>query len=135
MAKPLVTDALWDIVQPLLPPAKPRRTRYPGRKPIADRKALTGILFILKTGTAWEDLPAELGCGSGMTCWRRLRDWQAAGVWALLHQTLLSLLHAEQQIDWSRALVDSSSVRAVLGGTKSAPTPRIALKQARNIIC
>jgi transposase len=135
MAKPLVTDELWDIVQPLLPPAKPRRKRYPGRKPIDDRKALTGILFILKTGTAWEDLPAELGCGSGMTCWRRLRDWQAAGVWALLHQTLLSLLHAEQKIDWSRAFVDSSSVRAVFGGPKPALIRPIAPKPARNIIC
>ncbi len=77
MAKPVVTDELWEIIQPLLPPAKPRRKRYPGRKPIDDRKALTGILFILKTGTAWEDLPRELGCGSGMTCWRRLRDWQS----------------------------------------------------------
>lgn len=135
MAKPLVTDELWEIIQPLLPPAKPRRKRYPGRKPIDDRKALTGILFILKTGTAWEDLPAELGCGSGMTCWRRLRDWQGAGVWALLHQTLLSLLHAEHKLDWSRALVDSSSVRAVFGGPKLAPIRPIAPKQARNITC
>lgn len=133
MAKPLVSDELWEIVQPLLPAPKPRRTRYPGRKPIDDRKALTGILFILKTGMAWEDLPRELGCGSGMTCWRRLRDWQAAGVWALLQQVLLSLLQAEHKIDWSRALVDSSSVRAVFGGPKPALTQRIAPKRAPNI--
>jgi transposase len=133
MAKPLVSDELWEIVQPLLPAPKPRRKRYPGRKPMDDRKALTGILFILKTGMAWEDLPRELGCGSGMTCWRRLRDWQAAGVWALLQQVLLSLLQAEHKIDWSRALVDSSSVRAVFGGPKPAPTRRIAPKRAPNI--
>ena len=133
MAKPLLTDDLWEYVKIVLPPAKPRRTRYPGRKPIDDRKALTGILFVLKTGIAWEDLPQEMGCGSGMTCWRRLRDWQAAGVWAQLHQVLLSLLQAEHKIDWSRALVDSSSVRAVFGGSKSVPTRRIAPKPARNI--
>lgn len=133
MAKPLVSDELWDIVHPLLPAPKPRRQRYPGRKPLDDRKALTGILFILKPGMAWEDLPRELGCGSGMTCWRRLRDWQAAGVWALLQQVLLSLLQAEHKIDWSRALVDSSSVRAVFGGPKPARTQRIAPKRARNI--
>ena len=75
MAKPLLTDALWKRIEPLLPPHKPRRRRFPGRKPIDDRKALTGILFVLKTGINWEDLPQEMGCGCGMTCWRRLRDW------------------------------------------------------------
>jgi transposase len=133
MAKPIVSDELWEIVQPLLPPPKPRRKRFPGRQPIDDRKALTGILFILKTGTAWADLPREMGCGSGMTCWRRLRDWQAAGVWAMLHQVMLSLLHGEGKLDWSRALVDSSSVRAVLGGPKLARIQPIAPKQGRNI--
>src|SRR3954453_7764254 len=76
MAKPLVPDDLWEIIQPLLPPPKPRRFRYPGRKSLDDRKALTGILFVLKTGIPWEDLPAEMGCGCGMTCWRRLHAWQ-----------------------------------------------------------
>jgi transposase len=134
MANPLLPDELWDYVKIVLPPAKPRRQRYPGRKPLDDRKALTGILFVLKTGIAWEDLPQELGCGSGMTCWRRLRDWQAAGVWAELHQVLLALLQGEHKIDWSRALVDSASVRAVFGGPKPAPTQRIGRKQAPNII-
>ena len=90
MAKELVTDALWEMVEPLLPPPKPRRYRYPGRKPIENRKALTGILFVLKSGIPWEMLPQEMGCGSGMTCWRRLRDWQQAGVWEKLHATLLA---------------------------------------------
>ncbi len=132
MAKPLVDDQLWAIIQPLLPPPKPRRARFPGRKPIADRACLTGILFVLKTGIGWEDLPAEMGCGSGMTCWRRLRDWTAAGVWDKLHRVLLERLHGAAKIDWSRGVIDSASVRAVLGGRRPARTPRIAAKQARS---
>ena len=81
MAKPIVDDKLWEIIEPLIPKRK-RRFQYPGRKPIPDRAALTGILFVLKTGIGWEDLPKEMGCGSGMTCWRRLRDWQQDGVCA-----------------------------------------------------
>src|SRR5579884_1469307 len=92
MAKPLVSDELWGVIQPLLPPPKPRRFRYPGRKRLDDRKALTGILFVLKTGIPWEDLPAEMGCGCGMTCWRRLRELHEAGVWFWLHQALLAKL-------------------------------------------
>jgi transposase len=116
MAKPLVDDALWERVEPLLPVVE-RRYRYPGRKRIPDRRALTGILFVLKTGIAWEDLPAEMGCGSGMTCWRRLRDWNDAGVWTRLHQVLLDELHEAGEIDWSRAAVDSSHVRAKGGAS------------------
>lgn len=119
MAKPLVTDELWAIVAPLLPPPKPRRFRYPGRKRIEDRKVLTGILFVLKSGIPWEMLPQEMGCGSGMTCWRRLRDWQEAGVWQKLHEVLLAKLHEADRIDWSRAVVDSASIRAVGGGKKN----------------
>ena len=79
MARRLIPDELWELIAPLLP----KRTKSPkgGRPPIDDRAALTGIVFVLKTGIQWEDLPQEMGCGSGMTCWRRLRDWQAAGVW------------------------------------------------------
>jgi transposase len=111
MAKPLVDDALWERIEPLLPVVE-RRYRYPGRKRIPDRRALTGILFVLKSGIAWEDLPAEMGCGSGMTCWRRLRDWNDTGVWMRLHQVLLDELHEAGEIDWSRAVADSSHVRA-----------------------
>ena len=121
MAKPLVSDELWEMVQPLLPAAKPRRFRNPGRKRLDDRKALTGILFVLKSGIPWEMLPQEMGCGSGMTCWRRLRDWQQAGVWQKLHETLLSRLQGAEGLDWSRACVDSASVRAVGGGEKDRP--------------
>ena len=118
MAKPLLDDDLWQLIEPLLPQPKARRFRFPGRKPVDNRKALTGILFVLKTGIAWEDLPQEMGCGSGMTCWRRLRDWQAAGVWQALHELLLAKLRNAEQLDWSRAIVDSSAVRALKGGPK-----------------
>ena len=119
MAKPLVDDDLWELIEPLLPPPRPRRKRYPGRKPVDSRKSLSGILFVLKSGIPWEMLPQEMGCGSGMTCWRRLREWQEAGVWQKLHELLLAKLREADQIDWSRAIVDSASIRAVGGGEKN----------------
>jgi transposase len=133
MGKPLVDDLLWEVIAPLIP-QKPRRYRYPGRNRVSDRAALTGILFVLKTGMSWRDLPQELGCGSGMTCWRRLRDWQKAGVWQKLHHELLRRLHQADRLDWSRAVVDSSSVRAVFGGSKRGRTRPTAAKRAANII-
>lgn len=119
MTKPLVDDGLWELIQPLLPPPKPRRRLYPGRRPLDNRKVLTGILFVLKSGIPWEMLPQEMGCGSGMTCWRRLRKWQEAGIWQQLHELLLAKLRKAEQIDWSRAVVDSGSIRAVGGGGKN----------------
>lgn len=132
MAKPILDDELWQIIEPLLPPPKRRRKRYPGRKPLDHRAVLTGILFVLKTGIPWEDLPQEMGCGSGMTCWRRLAAWQQKGVWAKLHALLLSRLREADLINWSRAAVDSATARAVFGGTRPAPIPRIAANPARN---
>jgi len=126
----LLTDELWDEVGPLLPPHGPRPRG--GRPPVDDRVALAGILFVLKTGIGWEDLPREIGC-SGMTCWRRLRDWQAAGVWDALHRLLLDRLRGAERIDFSRVLVDSGSVRAVLGGNRPARARRIAASSAANI--
>ena len=134
MAKPILDDELWKLITPLLPPPKRRRRRYPGRKPVENRAALTGILFVLRTGIPWEYLPKEMGCGSGMTCWRRLRDWQKAGVWEKIHRLLLNRLQEADKIDWSRAVVDSASVRAVFGGRKPAPIPRIGAKLARSAI-
>ena len=124
MAKPLLPDALWARLQPLLPPPQPRRDIFPGRKPLDRRKVLIGILFVLRTGIRWNDLPAELGCGSGSRCRRYLRAWARAGVWARLHEVLLAELHEADRIDWSRAAVDSSTVRS-LGGGRSAPRLRL----------
>jgi transposase len=132
MAKPVLDDDLWNLIEPLIP-IRPRRFRSPGRKPVPSRACLAGILFVLRSGIPWEMLPREMGCGSGMTCWRRLRDWKAAGVWEKLHRLLLNRLHAADQIDWSRALVDSSSVRAVGGAPRPGPIPPIAAKKAANI--
>ena len=133
MAKPLLTDELWQRIQPLLPPEPPKPKG--GRPRVPDRAALTGILFILRTGAQWEYLPQEMGCGCGMTCWRRLRDWHAAGVWQHIWQTLLNELGAANAIEWRRAIVDSSSVRADFGGTPPARTPRIGRKTAANATC
>ena len=132
MAKPLVSDELWERIEPLLPPAKKRRTRFPGRMPLDNRKVLTGILFVLKTGIPWSRLPQEMGCGSGVTCWRRLREWQQAGVWQKLHEALLAELHQNDQLDWSRAVVDSASVRALFGGRKRGRIQRIDGNWAAN---
>lgn len=130
MPKLLVSDELWMQIEPLLPPEPPKPKG--GRPRLPDRQTLTGILFVLKTGIAWEDLPQEMGCGSGMTCWRRLRDWHQGGVWDRLHRLLLDRLRQADRIDWSRAVVDSASLRAVLGGTSQDPTPPIELRQGVN---
>jgi transposase len=92
---------------------------------------LTGILFVLKTGIPWEDFPQELGC-CGMTLWNRLDEWRQAGVWDQLHHLLLDKLREAEQIDFSRVIVDSSSIRAVHGGKKRDPAPWTAGKTGRN---
>jgi transposase len=113
----IVVDELWVDVRPLLP-KRERRLRYPGRKRLDDRAALQGILFVLHTGIAWRHLPLELGFGSGSTCYRRMVEWQEAGVWEKLHGLLLAKLRAAGEIEWSRAVADSSHVQAKEG----APT-------------
>ncbi|RFU40489.1 IS5 family transposase [Actinomadura logoneensis] len=118
----IVPDSLWERIEPLLPKVE-RRKRHAGRKRLDDRKVLCGILFVLHTGIRWEFLPQELGFGSGMTCWRRLAEWHAAGVWERLHRLLLEELHAAGQVDWSRAVIDSSHVRALKGGPKTGSSP------------
>ena len=105
-----VSDELWARIQPLLP-VDQRRHRWPGRRRIDDRACLNGILFILVTGIGWQQLPQQLGYGSGMTCWRRLRDWQTAGVWDRLHELLLAELRATSRLDLARAIAGSSHCR------------------------
>ena len=122
MAQPLVSDELWALIEPLIP-KRQRRFRYPGRTPVNDRAVLAGIIFVLKTGIPWEDLPREMGCGCGMTCWRRLQQWNQQGVWQKLHEVLLAKLRRADRINWSRALIDSSSVRATHRGTATGPSP------------
>lgn len=129
MSKPLVTDDLWAVAQPLLPKHKPRLKG--GKPPVDDRVCLTGILFVLKTGIPWEDFPCEMGC-CGMTLWNRLDAWRKAGVWQRLHELLLAKLRAAGEIDFARVIVDSSSVRAMHGGKKRDRVPWTAEKQAPN---
>jgi transposase len=130
----LIPDDLWAEIRVVLPPPKPRRKKYPGRKPMDPRRALTGILYVLKSGIPWEMLPQELGCGCGMSCWRYLHTWQKAGVWKRIHKVLLSKLRQSNKIDFSRAVIDSSSVRATLGGQRRGRTRRTEGKKGPNIM-
>jgi transposase len=132
MAAALVPDGLWDLIEPLLPPAKLKVKG--GRPPLPDRACLKGIVFVLRSGIPWEMLPKELGCGSGMTCWRRLRDWQEAGIWDLIHFALLDWLSRCSKIDWSTAVVDSCSIRAVFGGSRQDRIPPIGPSSAASVI-
>ena len=121
MVKQLVPDKLWMIIDPLMPPAPPKLKG--GRPRVPNREALAGIIYVLKSGIPWGMLPKGLGFGSGVTRWRRLRDWQKAGVWRRLHRVLLDELGKAGLIDCSRASLDSSSVPAKRGAQGPAPTP------------
>jgi transposase len=112
----LVDDAFWAVLEPLLPERPPPRT---GRPRVSDRAAFTAIVFVLVTGVPWRMVPKEIGC-SRVTAWRRLRAWQAAGVWERLHRELLRRLNAAGRIEWSHGIVDSSQIRAVQGGSDRA---------------
>jgi transposase len=127
----IVSDGLWERIEPLLPQVE-RRHRHPGRRRVPDRQVLCGILFVLYTAIPWEFLPQELGFGSGMTCWRRLNEWHQAGVWRRLHELLLAELHSADKLDWSKAVIDGSHVRALKGGPKPARVRSTAPGPARN---
>jgi transposase len=129
-AKPwMVPDGLWERIEPLLP-VRQRRFRYPGRKPLDDRQVLQ-----VHTGIGWEHLPQELGFGCGMTAWRRLRAWQQAGVWERLHELLLAELHAFDQLEWERAIADSSHLQAKKGVPKRVRARSTAVAPAASTTC
>ncbi|MFE9927122.1 IS5 family transposase [Streptomyces sp. NPDC005774] len=123
MSDDLVPDDLWDRVAPLLPPRPPRRRRYPGRLPVDDQAALRGIVYVLRKGVSWADVPAErIGC-SGVTAWRRLRDWTEAGVWPRLHEVLLAEPRKAGLLEMDDAAIDGSHVRALKRGAHTGPSP------------
>jgi transposase len=132
MATPLLSDAFWNLIEPFLPALTPKPQG--GRPRLSDRACLQGIVFVLRSGIPWRMLPREMNCGSGMSCWRRLREWQEAGIWQLIHFVLLDWLARYGQIDWSRAVVDGSSIRAVFGGFKRVPTPPTEPSSAASVI-
>lgn len=127
-----ISTALYKRLAPLLPAVKP--SSKGGRPRLSDERALNGILFVLRTGTPWEHLPQELGFGSGMTCWRRLRDWQSAGVWHRLHMALLTELRSAGKLDFSRACIDGASVPSPRGARTQGPTRRTGANSAANAI-
>jgi transposase len=126
----LVPNKLWHEIEPLLP--KHSASPKGGRPPVSDRACLTGVVFVLKSGLPWNLLPPEMGCGSGVTCWRRLRDWTQHGVWPEVHRRLLRRLGKRGSLRLSRAIIDSASMRAVWGGNIPDPTPPIARKKVAN---
>jgi len=134
MSEPLVPHELWETIEPLLPKHKARPGRR-GRPPVDDRAALTGIVFVLQSGIPWHMLPLEMGCGSGVTCWRRLRDWQRRGVWRRLLAAMLQRVQDTKGIDWTKVVVDSQSVRAVFGGRSRDATLPIVRKRGLNATC
>ena len=128
MARDPVPDDLWGEFRPHLPPHPPQPRG--GQKPADDRACLRGIIHVLETGSQWQKLPTSAFGVSGSTCWRRFRDWTRAGVWSLLHRSILDRLGKLGEVDWTRNVIDSASVRAVLGGPTPGPTPRTAAKTA-----
>jgi transposase len=99
----VIDDPLWKRIAAVLPDAKPRRSHNPGRKPITDRQVLCGILYVQMNDLSWNELPTELGFGSGASCWRRLRAWQESGTWEAVVRLLKSTPLAKQ-IDFSSSI-------------------------------
>jgi transposase len=131
MSKPwVIDDELWSRIEPLSPPWP---DKAPGPRPVPDRQCLQGVLFVLYTAIGWEDLPQELGFGSGMTCWRRLKRWSDASVFDQLHRLLLAELNAAGRIDWSRAAMDGSHINAKNGVPAQARRRSTAASLAANI--
>jgi transposase len=120
MGEQVLTEQLWKRLEPLIPtPA--RRYRFPGRRRVDNRAALEGILFVVRTGIRWNDLPTSTFGVSGATCWRRLKEWHEAGVWQRLHESLLADLRSAGLLDLGHTVVDSSHLRVLKGGTSLVP--------------
>ena len=119
---PVVTDRAWERISTLLP-ERPRRRRNPGRKPLDDRAVLNGILVVLGRRIGFEKLPQELEYGSGMTCWRRLRDGQRAGIWGEIARVLREEIPEARRIDFDR-VINSGEAGVVEGETRVARRPR-----------
>lgn len=113
MSRHELTEEQWAVIQPLIPKQLPG----PGRKRADDRRTLNGILFVLKTGCAWGDMPREYG--SPTTCWRRFQAWTAGGTWDGIWRRLLSQLDAHRKLEWGQAFLDGSFVPAKKGGPAS----------------
>lgn len=132
MVRELVPDAFWQRVAPLLPAPRPKKKL--GRPRADDRAALEAIVFVLRSGIPWEMLPRKQFGLSGMTAWRRLEEWTRAGVWEKLQARLLDELGLRGKVDFSRASIDSSSVRASKRGPSRAQARRIERRRVASII-
>lgn len=132
MARPILTDEKWNQIQHLFPPPPPRPKG--GRKRVDYRRVLTGILFVLRTGIPWHQLPLELGCGSGMTAWRRLRDWQALGLWQRLLEHFVQELGTSGRLAATDVMLDSSLVPAKRGANIPDPTLATAANREASTI-
>jgi transposase len=117
MARPRtqLTDERWAKIEPLLP--KFKRSRKGGRKPVENRRTLEGILWVLRSGARWQDLPDEFPSPS--TCWRRLHDWEEQDVWLDIWRAFLSELDEKGQLDWAETFADGSFAPAKKGATAS----------------
>lgn len=132
MAAELLPEALWEEIEPLLPPPSRART---GRPPVDNQKALRGIIFVLRYGVPWQAVPTDAFGVSGSSCWRRFSEWTKAGVWPEVHRRLLHRLGRLGGVDLQHVVVDSQSVRAVKGGITPARTRPTAANRAANAMC
>jgi transposase len=133
MSSRLLPDELWNEIEQLFPEYE--SSPDGGRPPTEARTVLTAVLFVLKTGIGWKDLPTEAFGVSYKTCMRRIDEWTAAGIWQQMHELFLAKLRGAEVLDWSRVLVDCSLVKAPLGGPKPVPTRRIAAVRAVSTAC
>ena len=133
MSSKLLPDEMWNEIEQLFPEYEPSPDG--GRPPKDARQVLTAVLFVLKTGIGWKDLPTEAFDVSYKTCNRRIDQWAAQGIWQQIHQLFLAKLRGADLLNWSRVLVDSSFVKAPLGGENAVRTRRIGAARAVSTVC